>query len=382
MTFRFILTGAVLFTLLGLSACNTPDVIEERDGVLYVNNPESGLWHDRNPTPLRFELEQSFGAEEEPAAALLSSIADVVTDDQGHVYVLDRRDNRLVSFHPDGSVRWSTGREGEGPGEFYRVRGLAWDGASTLYVANLGGNRIDRFDTNGTFLKSHMLAEYDLSSVHIESFLPPHSLVLDKFAAGFVGAEVVILDVGERWEKKMEFTIDRSEGLQIPPGVGVGIDIRATADGIVAGSSHTYELQYYDLSGTLQRVVSRNVDYLMPPGIVNRSSGSSVGTYGSLGAPFRLATGHWLSRASWPTNVSDPDAQLQLQLAGNAPEVTFACSLDLFDPEGRFLLSLTWDNTSTPEIGRPVHVDTEGKLYTVLSSPHPQVRRYRVVIED
>lgn len=98
----------LLGTLWGCQA--QENITEVRDGVTYVTNPRHGSHQDQATAPLRFELEQVFGAEEEPRQALLFGIASVVTDDQGTVYVLDTRDNRLVAFNPDGSVRWQTGR--------------------------------------------------------------------------------------------------------------------------------------------------------------------------------------------------------------------------------------------------------------------------------
>ena len=34
-----------------------------------------------------------------------------------------------------------------------------------------------------------------------------------------------------------------------------------------------------------------------------------------------------------------------------------------------------------PDIGRLAHVDAAGKLYTIVYTPYPQVRRYRVVLD-
>jgi hypothetical protein len=56
--------------------------------------------------------------------------------------------------------------------------------------------------------------------------------------------------------------------------------------------------------------------------------------------------------------------------------------LDLFDAEGRFLYSLVEDGAFTPSIGRPQLVGADGRLYTISDDPFPQIRRYRVQIEE
>jgi len=371
--------SVLLGTLWGCQA--QENITEVRDGVTYVINPRHGSHQDQATAPLRFELEQVFGAEEEPRQALLFGIASVVTDDQGTVYVLDIGDNRLVAFNPDGSVRWQTGRQGQGPGEFQRPRGLAWDGDSTLYTANQGGSRIDAFDTNRDFLYSHLLVEHDLYSVRLRGFLPPRTLVLSQTASGHIGTEAILLEMGDPWEKKTEFMLDQSEGLRVLGNTSIGLDLNITDGELAFGNHHLYRLHFFDTLGTLKRVVSRDLPHLVRPGFWESMDGNSrsISTYSNVSAPLRLASGHWLSSAFWATNVPDPDEHLRLSRNGNAPDVENAYTLDLFDEEGKLLYSLTGEG-STPDIGQLAHVDAAGKLYTIVFDPYPQVRRYRIVL--
>lgn len=48
--------------------------IEERDGVVYIDNPADGLWDDAARPPFRLELERVFGVEDEPVDAILASV--------------------------------------------------------------------------------------------------------------------------------------------------------------------------------------------------------------------------------------------------------------------------------------------------------------------
>ena len=109
-------------------------------------------------------------------------------------------------------------------------------------------------------------------------------------------------------------------------------------------------------------------------------SSRSISFYSVVSAPFRLTSGHWLSSAYWATNVPDPDEHLRLSTNGNAPNVVSAHTLDLFDEEGKLLYSLSGEG-DMPDIGRLAHVDAAGKLYTIVYTPYPHVRRYRVVLD-
>lgn len=76
-------------------ACSAPPewtgTIEERDGAAFVSNPAEGLWDGMESSPLRFELEQVYGADETPGEAILGGLRELAfdADADSNVYVLD-----------------------------------------------------------------------------------------------------------------------------------------------------------------------------------------------------------------------------------------------------------------------------------------------------
>ena len=123
-----------VLALLAVVACSDSaqwqGTIEERDGVAWINNPAADPGPEGAEPPFALELEQTFGAEEEPADSLLSFITGMAVDEAGNVYVVDRGDDRLVAFAPDGKLLWAGGRSGQGPGEFDGPTWISWDGGS------------------------------------------------------------------------------------------------------------------------------------------------------------------------------------------------------------------------------------------------------------
>lgn len=85
-----------------------------------------------------------------------SSPADVVVADDGSVFVADGHyrngNNRVVKFASDGTFVKSWGKTGYGPGEFHVLHALAIDSRGRLFVADRENNRIQIFDQEGEHL--------------------------------------------------------------------------------------------------------------------------------------------------------------------------------------------------------------------------------------
>ena len=79
---------------------------------------------------------------------------DIAFADDGTFYVSDGYGNsRVVKFSSSGKFIKSWGTYGSKPGEFIIPHGIAIDNKNIIYVADRQNNRIQLFDTSGTFLK-------------------------------------------------------------------------------------------------------------------------------------------------------------------------------------------------------------------------------------
>jgi DNA-binding beta-propeller fold protein YncE len=77
---------------------------------------------------------------------------DVAWDSAGNIYVADGYGNsRVAKFDRNGKFLLTWGSRGTGPGQFNLPHGIAIDAKDTVYVADRENNRIQLFDTNGTF---------------------------------------------------------------------------------------------------------------------------------------------------------------------------------------------------------------------------------------
>jgi len=81
-----------------------------------------------------------------------SNAYDVAVDTSGNVYVADTFGNRIQKFDSEGTYLGQWGSPGSSDGEFDYPFGIATDDDDNVYVADKDNDRIQKFDSNGNFL--------------------------------------------------------------------------------------------------------------------------------------------------------------------------------------------------------------------------------------
>lgn len=90
----------------------------------------------------------------EGPAGPFAYVADVVEDAEGHLYVSEfGAAAQIRKLTPEGKTIAVWGSPGEGPGQFARPRGLAFNRRGELHVADSCNHRIQVFDRHGQWLR-------------------------------------------------------------------------------------------------------------------------------------------------------------------------------------------------------------------------------------
>ena len=71
-------------------------------------------------------------------------VGDVAVGLDGSVYVADFGNNRIQKFSSSGAFLGEWGGKGSGVGEFDRPSGITVDGNGNVYVADTGNNRVQK----------------------------------------------------------------------------------------------------------------------------------------------------------------------------------------------------------------------------------------------
>lgn len=140
--------GVVLAGALGGCATDVPAPdVAARDSagvtIVVAAEPIDASLVELDPLP-----EMSLGGEEE-GEDYLFRVADATRLSDGTVVVLDGGSREVRFFAPDGSLRFVTGREGQGPGEFDRFTSISPFRGDSLLVFDSWLKRASIYDQGG-----------------------------------------------------------------------------------------------------------------------------------------------------------------------------------------------------------------------------------------
>ena len=90
---------------------------------------------------------------------------DVSIGPNGHIYVMDGLNGRVVIFNKQGTYQNAFGSNGSGPGQMLMPVGIGISPSGEVYVADSGNHRIQVFTTQGNYTRSFSSA--DTVDIHI-----------------------------------------------------------------------------------------------------------------------------------------------------------------------------------------------------------------------
>ena len=82
---------------------------------------------------------------------------DVSIGPNGHIYVMDGLNGRVVIFNKQGTYQNAFGSNGSGPGQMLMPVGIGISPSGEVYVADSGNHRIQVFSAQGSYIRSFSL---------------------------------------------------------------------------------------------------------------------------------------------------------------------------------------------------------------------------------
>ncbi len=344
------------------------------DSARLINNPEYGPWQDSENPPLRFEKvsELVFSDDEEP---LIAGISWLNTDQEGNLYFYDWDQKKLTSLTPEGELRWRTGQQGKGPGDFENPQIILH--IKRLYVWNIQGSRLDVYDLNGHLLKNTPINK-DYVNGSLKGITSNDQFIISTPEFGTVGGRIKVLSLNDgEFRQDSEFMVAQSERDDIPENVSLAMPVNFYEDMVItAVADGEYLFRFFDTNGDTLRTLLRDFDKLV-----------GIGTYGGrtmfMGAysvPVFLSAGYFITHVQWPVGVSGADQEVARSFNDDYESPGYRHSFDLYSPEGKLLYSMEGEGRYH-QLGFALHVDKDDHVYFLNTYPELRLGRYKVVIE-
>lgn len=369
----------LLFYFLFLSGCGdnaeNPKSTIDKNGVVIISNPQYGPWQKLEKPPLSLKLIDQFNFQDH---LLVGNISYLVSDAESNLYFLDQTQNKLISIDSKGNIRWQTGQQGRGPGDFEYPFGVVTDG-KFLYIGNIMATRLDKFDLNGNFIRSYDFGSELYLGIPLGITSEGHAVIRTGYN-GHLGNTINMVEINTDSLNILDiYQYDQTNGLEIPERGDSGPDIKFHEDKILEGNLFEYSITHYNLANNPVKKVTRDFDKIIRPGTASLNGRPAVSIFGMVNAPYYLSNGYYFVRAEWPLNLNNPDKIAEDKLKGVETKVKYRNSLDLFSPEDELLYSYEWNGKET-EFGKLLHVDKKDYLYFVKSTPKPAIYKYQLLL--
>jgi bifunctional DNA-binding transcriptional regulator/antitoxin component of YhaV-PrlF toxin-antitoxin module len=164
------LLWAILIFLITINLAGVDKIeVKTINGVQVVFNPKNPAPPKGTPAKLTLKDEFSLG-EGKKEEEIFSEISSIAVDDEGNIYLLDGKENKILVFDKKGKYLKSFGKKGQGPGEMGGPSGIHLTPAKELLVDDSLNRKLIFFSLDGKFLRNISTATFfGLGGVELDS---------------------------------------------------------------------------------------------------------------------------------------------------------------------------------------------------------------------
>ncbi|MCP2604710.1 6-bladed beta-propeller [Candidatus Aminicenantes bacterium AH-873-B07] len=132
--------------------------IKTEKGVKVIYNPRKPSPQKSIPTKLVLKEEFTIGKGEKEEE-MISELFSFAVDNEGKIYILDRRESVIKVFDNKGKYLMKIGKQGQGPGEMNKPIGIRITKNNELIIEDILNQRLIYFSLDGKFLRNFSTAK-------------------------------------------------------------------------------------------------------------------------------------------------------------------------------------------------------------------------------
>ena len=355
---------------------------EVKNGINYIHNPKQGMW-DNDPTKkLIVEKIFSIGSMNADDEYLFSWVKDITTDSAGNIYACDSKEHRIQVYDKNGKYLRTIGRKGQGPGDLMRPMAVRVDRDGKIFVQDDLNYRISIFKPNGKF--DHSFKYRQIAGENLEIDLSGNVLLNHALFGLPKGQTIppIVTVYNLKGNVKKQFgkplLILKKDGYGRPYYAYNGFSKQKDGT-LIVHFSYTYLIHIYK-KGQLFNIIEKDSPIFTKPEIVETVFKATTGEGGKVKSVTQRSGIRKilpLPDGSFVAVIFDKGKDFKEKTIGGRDFVT---CLDLFNSEGKFLKSYSWD---WQQYGLLEHVDEHGYFYTNRGDSEivPGVTKWKVSFE-
>ena len=239
--------------------------IKTVDGVTVVSNGKKPVPLKGQSAKIKLVEELAIGGGGNPDQAF-SQVSTFVVDEEGGIFALDFKDQKIKVFDRTGKFLRLIGKPGQGPGELGMASGIQLMADNTLVVEDATNRRLALFRPSGEFIKNISTSD-KLGLVNI--LLDGKGNVIGREMGLAEGNAKMFFEI-KKFDADLKplFTLDKIE-FPIPiPGSGTKMNILEMisayqfdpAGNIYYGRNADYEIKIYSPEGKHIRTIKKEYD--------------------------------------------------------------------------------------------------------------------------
>lgn len=206
-----------------------------------------------------------------PNEYLFSNIAGAARLEDGSVVVADEQSYEVRMFDAGGRHVWTSGREGQGPGEYRSIRLMRGCPGAAVTIFDWNQNRITRLGRDGSVIDVRVLDVVEVNPYNDPTCAPNGDLVFDEWPES-EWDDAGTVELGEFYRWRVDLSWEGDDGVvtlatgvpgaeRFNYGAGSGprtwgkdMAFAVTATGVWYGSADDYELEHVDWNGRVTRI--------------------------------------------------------------------------------------------------------------------------------
>jgi hypothetical protein len=311
---------------------------------------------------------------------IIAYVSDISSDLDQNIYICDQRDHSIKVFTSERKYLRTIGKKGKGPGELLNPKNISISLDNKIYIWD-SNKRISVFSSNGTFVESYGVRDFDLDDFCIspsnEQIFCSAASPYHHFPEKIDFTSIYVFNIkNKQWAKigLLPFMGRTTNGYQLAATTFIKSN---RSDKIIFATGYPYEIKYYKQSGELNKTITSPRKIPKPTEVEMRPNLKVLIPRIDIRKIILLPYGYFMVAVA---DLGDNFKQFYENKI-QAKDLKVSLKYDIYNSEGEFIQKYSVKNPL--EMGLIMHYDFKQFVYTYHPDwDIPNIKQYEMSIKN